>query len=316
MNEFFNYKEWIVGGTELMVRLLHEEVAPFIPKLEHYNFIVLPGRINLFSYQQLLEDPREIILWIHNHPSAFLPPVDRTFFQSNLFQSKVKLIVTVSNFARKVFIEESGIEPNKVIVIHNVVKFVDPDFSKFSASHVPKLIYSSDSDRGLELALKVLHRSKEEFIFDVYSNFNEDFSKRIGSEVMSDSRFIFHGRQSHEELLDALSKSHLFVYPSVVSETFCLALGEALAAGCLCVYPNIGALKEIGMGHGLTYSLEQHTDFTRHEEQLSETLAEAFHLMKSNGHLFYKQREDVLAAFSIDRFKSEWFKVFFQLMES
>lgn len=299
-----------------MARLFHEHVAPSVPNLENVNFIILPGRISLPSYQQLLEDNRDIVLWIHNNPASFLPPVDLDFFQSRRLHSKLKKVITVSNFAREVLVQQSGIDSSKVVVIHNVVEFAELKIDKFKDVALPQLIYSSDSDRGLEIALTVLHESSEDFKFNIYSSIDDAFRKTLNAEVLCDPRFNFLGRKSHEDLIEALRDAQIFLYPCTFPETFCLALGEALAAGCLCVYPNIGALKEVGMGHGLTYSLTESTDVNQHTEEFRKNVGEAFHALKSNTHLFYQQREEILAAFSLDKFKSEWFKVFFDLMKS
>jgi glycosyltransferase involved in cell wall biosynthesis len=43
---------------------------------------------------------------------------------------------------------------------------------------------------------------------------------------------------------EAVKQAHVFVYPSVYMETSCMAIQEALMAGCLAITDNFGALPE------------------------------------------------------------------------
>jgi glycosyltransferase involved in cell wall biosynthesis len=54
------------------------------------------------------------------------------------------------------------------------------------------------------------------------------------------------GYKSNEYIKEHLKDYHMFVYPSIWEETFCISLLEAMAAGLYCITTNYGALYETG----------------------------------------------------------------------
>jgi hypothetical protein len=54
----------------------------------------------------------------------------------------------------------------------------------------------------------------------------------------------YHGTQPNAAVREALTRAHVFAYPSVWPETSCLCLIEAMSAGLVCVHSNLGALFE------------------------------------------------------------------------
>lgn len=312
--EYFQYKKNFTGGTELMAELFHTRVAPLLPLAERFNCILLPGVISFPSYHSLLEDEKDIVLWLHNNPNEFLPPVNTDFFRNPEFHRKLRKVITVSEYAKEKLVEQSGISEDKVTVIHNSIKSVPIDLSKYSDGSKPKLIYVSQPERGLEIALKTLHERNEEFSFDIYCDVPEEFLSALPSDVMADERIVFHGRRSHDDVLEALAKSHIFVYPSTWYETFCISLVEALSAGCIAVYNSIGSLPEIGMSYGISYVQTELNETEIHSQKLNAALDQAFELLQSGEFNPITQRDEVLSAYSNENFITSWFTLASNLM--
>lgn len=322
--EFFQYKKQFTGGTELMAKLFHEKVAPFLPLADKYNCILLPGIISLPSYSSLFDDRKEIVLWLHNNPNEFLPPVNLDFFRNPNFHKKLRKVVTVSEYAKQILIEQSGISAEKVAVIHNAIERVTAEPSKFTDLDCPKFIYVSQPERGLVIALNALHQRKESFTFDIFGDVPEEFLLSLPRDILIDERFVFHGRRPHDEILDALAKAHVFVYPAIWYETFCVSLVEALAAGCIAVYNLIGSLPEVGMGYGITYQHTDLGDMEGHCKKLNQGLDKAFKLMNSgpsellNSEIFNpkSQIEAARVNFSENRFIISWFALAAELLST
>lgn len=297
-----------------MARLFHNRIGPYLPLAEKYNCIILPGIISHPSYQSLLESEKAIVLWLHNNPDEFLPPVNLDFFQNPKLHEKLRLVITVSNYAKSRLVEQSGMAENKIETINNAIGDIPFDRRKFTREQTPRLIYISHPQRGLHVLLKALNQRKEEFVLDVYGDASDDFFHSLPRPVREDQRFSFHGRRPRHEVLKALSTAHIFVYPAIWYETFCVSLAEALSAGCIAVYNSIGSLSEVGLGHGITYLHENFNDLNGHIYKLNASLDEAFDLLGSRKFVPDFQVLEVSTRYSHENFTISWFKLAAKLL--
>lgn len=95
---------------------------------------------------------------------------------------------------------------------------------------------------------------------DVYSSFriygwaerDKDYDEII-KKCQTHPGITYHGSVSNEEIRQALTKSHIFAYPSIWPETSCLAALEAMSAKCLVVCPSFGALPETTSNFAVMY---------------------------------------------------------------
>ena len=90
----------------------------------------------------------------------------------------------------------------------------------------------------------------------------------------------YHGHVSNEEVHNALQKAHIFALPSIWPETSCIALIEAMSAGCICVHSSLAALPETAANWTLMYD---HTeDGQEHANRHALTLADAIRLVDND----------------------------------
>lgn len=67
----------------------------------------------------------------------------------------------------------------------------------------------------------------------------------------------YHGFQPNHVVREALQQAHIFAYPSIWQETSCIAMIEAMSAGCEIVCPNYGALPETAGNFATMYSYNE-----------------------------------------------------------
>ena len=177
------------------------------------------------------------------------------------------------------------------------------------------LVHQSSPQRGLSLLVDIFERLCVEYdnielkvhssykIYDDNNDFLKIFNEKQKEYEKSDlyQRLERHpkinniGSISNEELKKSLSSSHIFAYPNIMQETFCLSLLEAMSAGCLCVHPNYGCLPETAANWTMMY--DYHEKIPQHEDIFYRELKKAIeianqketqeHLKKQKGYVDY-----------------------------
>jgi glycosyltransferase involved in cell wall biosynthesis len=307
--DFFYYHKHFFGGTESMARYFHKNVAQYVPNFKKYLCLILPGEIN-GSYSSLILQEKEIIIWLHNLVDQFGEAM-YVLFTDKRFLDKIKYIITVSEYHKQDVIKKTGIDPKKVIVIYNAVDSINNDLSKFNNVNVPEIIYTSAPERGLGIAIKALSKIKLDFRLNIFNEVIPDLLDldNDAKKLIYDSRIFFYGKTPHKTVLDHISKSHIFIHPSIWHETFCISLAEALNANCLSVYSNFGSLKEIGSGFGISYDIEDEKNIEHHIEIFSEKITEAIKIIKNNQFNPGNQSKIINNKFSWEVFTNSWIEL-------
>jgi glycosyltransferase involved in cell wall biosynthesis len=238
--KIFNIDPSWVGGTELMALKMQEKVLPIAPQFSDWNWILVPGEINL------REDGKNIV-WVHLGE-----------FEGDLrwlANPKVAHIIFVSYYQYQRFMEWfPDIDSNKCHVIRNAINPITP--SKYPSIDKIKLIFQSEPYRGLDILLKAISLIKDESIeLNVFGDLHTttidwkiDFQNKIKAMCEEDSRVVLHGRQPNDVVREQIRSSHMFAYPSTWRETSCISLIEALSGGLYCITNSFTVLPETGIG--------------------------------------------------------------------
>lgn len=171
-------------------------------------------------------------------------------------------LVFVSAWQRDHYISMFGIPYSKCSVIPNAIEL---EYSyEVKQSDQIRFIYHTTPHRGLELVYPIVDALSKKFDnihLDVYSSFGiygweqrDAPYKELFDKIRNHSHMTYHGARSNNEVLSALKKSHIFLYPSIWQETSCIAMIEAIRSGCLCIHPNYGALSETAAGATIIYN--------------------------------------------------------------
>ena len=119
---------------------------------------------------------------------------------------------------------------------------------------------------------------------DVYSSFGiygwEERDKQyeaLFEKIRSHKRMTYHGHVPNEEVKKALVKAHIFALPSIWPETSCIAMIEAMSAGCICVHSSLAALPETTSNWTLQYDFTE--DMNDHATRMALTLADGLRMV-------------------------------------
>jgi glycosyltransferase involved in cell wall biosynthesis len=147
-----------------------------------------------------------------------------------------------------------GIPPSEMIVIKNSVPQLKPNFPKPIGDGRTRFLYTSTPHRGLEILAVVadhLAKERQDWVLDVYSSFdiygwheqNKQY-QQLYDVLKANPCVNYHGSQPNEVVRQACLDAQVFVYPCIYPEMSCMAIQEAMMAGCLAITSSIGALPE------------------------------------------------------------------------
>ena len=235
-----------MGGTEMMRKRLLENVPPHM----------LQGVAIHFSRPREIRSDVKNILYCHDLP---LDPENKILLNEGW--KKLDHFVFVSNWQRDGYIQQYGIPHSKTTVIENAIE-KEYVFTEKS-NKVVRFIYHTTPHRGLQLLYPIFDKLSQNFSnvhLDVYSSFGiygwpqrDEPYKNLFGQLEQHPKITYHGSKSNSEVLEALEKSHIFLYPCIWQETSCIAMIEAIRSNCIVIHPNHGALRETANGATMMY---------------------------------------------------------------
>jgi UDP-glucose:(glucosyl)LPS alpha-1,2-glucosyltransferase len=295
------------SGSELMMKGLIREL----------------GEDFLDDFQIILSRPRELdeskirIFWAHDLPED---PESVTALKHDGWK-KFHRFVFVSHWQQQRYIEHFNIPWSRTVVLRNAITPIDVDVDakfKLDADEPIRVIYHTTPHRGLGLLVPAFEQLAQEIPnlhLDVYSSFNiygwgdsDEKFQPLFDRIIENENMTYHGTVSNDEVREALTKAHIFAYPSVWTETSCLALIEAMNAGCLCIHPNNGALYETSAGWTFMYPF--HEEPSVHAGQMHDALRSGVDLVRRQdeglGIKLHTQKSYTDVNYSWEIRKHEW----------
>ena len=232
------------GGTELQVELLERfadknlldkvQITTSVPE----KIPLHPTKPNIL-WQQNSYDQANLVPWFkdkNNHKKY-----DWYVFNSHWCYEKFRMMFDIPTY--------------KSLVIKNGIDKIKPRDLSYKKGKPIKLIYTSTPWRGLNVLLAAMQLVQNPLIhLDVYSStqvygdkFKEANDKQFQdlyeqAKVLPNVTYV--GYKPNEYIKENLKNYHMFAYPNVWEETFCISALEAMAAGLYCITTNYGALFE------------------------------------------------------------------------
>jgi len=263
-----------MGGTELMKYALFDK----LPKDLLDKFQIIPSRF------RKLEKGKIPIYWVHD----LAQDPEMQHLKDGGWE-KFEKIVCVSHWQKQQIQNFLGVPASKLVVLQNAIEPIDAH-DKPDADKRINIIYHTTPHRGLDLLYPVMEWVEKTFPdinwhLDVYSSFGiygwEERDKpfeKLFNKIRKHKRMTYHGHVPNEEIHKALKKAHIFALPSVWPETSCIAMIEAMSAGCVCVHSSLAALPETTSNWTLQYDYTE--DMNDHATRMALTLGDALRLVK------------------------------------
>lgn len=166
-------------------------------------------------------------------------------------------VIAVSNLTRKIIIEKYGIEPEKVVTVHNAVRFANHDDMDVERGVDDKIVtflgritYQKGPDYFVEAAAKVLKRTKKvRFVMAGSGDMMNHVIRRVARLGISD-RFHFTGFLKGDDVHKMFTLSDVYVMPSV-SEPFGISPLEAMRSNVPVIIS-----KQSGVAEVLDYAIK------------------------------------------------------------
>jgi glycosyltransferase involved in cell wall biosynthesis len=254
-----------------------------------------------------MEMKKPIIMWMHTTVQEF-EKYQLKNFRIGEFGEKVDRFITVSEFHKQNLIENGNIDPEKITVINNGINKLYFNENNFKNVKKVKIINTSSEDRFLDVALRSLKYIEEDFIFEFYNGFYPDKYLSLDKELtntLNDPRTFFYGRTPKKTIIKKLQESHIYGYPLIGLETFCLSQVEAMSAGLLPIYNSKTALPEISNNFGIPYFAPEN-DIEEHAKIFAKNLSDGIKLIKSGEYDPSEQIEFINNSYSWEAIEKKW----------
>ena len=234
-----------LGGTELQMN----ELVKRLPK-HYWDKVQITTSVP--EKEPLAKDKVNILWQKNSYDQGNLAP----WFKNKDNHKKYDWYVFNSHWNYEKFRIYFDIPTDRSVVIKNAIpttKWVKRN--PYKKGDPIKLIHVSTPWRGLNVLLGAMQLVKNPLItLDIYSSTqvygtsfmeqNDNRYKPLYEQAKRLPNVNYIGYKPNHEVIDAMQYTHIFAYPSIWEETFCISAIESMAAGNMAVVTNFGALFE------------------------------------------------------------------------
>jgi tetratricopeptide (TPR) repeat protein/glycosyltransferase involved in cell wall biosynthesis len=231
-----------------------------LPPLDAFVVLNCAGRAQ--ALRSVLTPKTRLVLWsghAHDQPAiqALHDPADRQAYDG---------FALVSEWQRREYVRHFGLAPERTAVLRNGIapafEGLFPEDTSILAQKArpPVLVYTSTPYRGLDLLLEAFPRIRQAVpgtILKIFSSMkvyqipeSEEEARfgRLYEQGRALAGVEYRGSVAQPDLAAELRTAAVLAYPNTYPETSCIAVLEAMAAGCGIVTSDRAALPETTAG--------------------------------------------------------------------
>jgi len=278
-----------VGGTQTII----VEVANELAKRGHdvivyikCNFPDIYNNVKYYQHYDYRPSGEDLLIGFESLPKEH--DAEKVFLWSTRVAvddvSKhldIDKLIVLSEWHRDRYASElSGELVKKMVVIEPGVnkKFFQSDVKKWSKN----ISYAGHPYKGgMKLLIEYAKRLKpkmKDVVIHAYGGGGlwgwDNIQYRPLYDDLIRNKILYHGQIGKKKMIQHLNKIEVFIYPvgNDIQETFCLAVLEAMASGCIVIASDSGHIKNLVGDVG--YIIEGNTDdYKWHMEAVEKTLA-------------------------------------------
>jgi glycosyltransferase involved in cell wall biosynthesis len=236
------------GGTELMERALRAAIPHWVDKIDLY--------VNRFDRPRERTKPQ--VMWIHHDINV----KQVQWLSDAVLRDSVDCFVFVSEWQKARFIKAYSVLPSRALVLPNATN-VPANDRPWSPGPLRRFAYTSTPFRGLSVLLAAWREAAldnaELHIWSSVRLYGSEYFEKdqqfepLYAMARSLQNVVYHGVVPNEELRQSLRMMDFLAYPCTFDETSCLAVIEAMSAGCRVICSSRGALPETAHGFAREY---------------------------------------------------------------
>lgn len=216
--------------------------------------------------KKLIKDSVKLVFWSQHASNQ--PPVE-TLHEKKIKESFDK-VVLISKWQQKDYKEVFGFKKEKVVILKNAISPAFENLKNIEIKEPLSMAYTSTPFRGLGLLIEIFSTVKSinsNAKLDVFSSMNvyqapdrEKHYEKLYEACRQTFGINYVGSLPQKELAKRLSGIEILAYPNIFPETSCIAVMEAMAAGCQIVTSKLGALPETAAGFARLLDITKNRD--------------------------------------------------------
>lgn len=234
--KFFNKKH--LENNYNIVISISSAGYPIIENKTNYNFKILTVSHGsaLSEFLSIYNEGGISFSLIKNLPYF----IYNYLFKQKSFLQKSDFIITVSNYVRESLIKETGVEDQKIFVIHNGAK-IEPFSKEFAQKGEVKLIFAGrvEKSKGIFILLESIKDLEVKLVVCGNGSALEEAKNKI-KELRIESKVNFRGKLDSVDLIKEYKDSDVLIAPSLRVEGFPMSIIEGMAYFLPVIASNIG----------------------------------------------------------------------------